>query len=189
MLPSQIQAGAGISGPVSLRPYSGMADFAEPGRRIRGKARLTSRPTASGPGHEPQNHGYFVHLATVTRSDCILAFPAYYHNGVLFSRYFRFINPEKEGEVQAIRRTFSHMSIRQLAWAVHLNFLRTASGAVYEWKAEEQVFPWPRTSRTISIRALQRCGQGGHGQGGLHHRRRSLRKEVRRDRLSRSGKI
>lgn len=83
----------------------------------------------------------FVHLASVTRSDCILAFPAYYHNGVLFSRYFRFISPEKEGEVQAIRRSFSHMSIRQLAWAVHLNCLRTAAGDVYEWKAEEQLFP------------------------------------------------
>lgn len=83
----------------------------------------------------------FVYLAKVTRSDCILAFPAYYHNGVLFSRYFRFINPEKEGEVQSIRRTFSHMPIRQLAWAVHLNCLRTADGGLYEWKAEEQLFP------------------------------------------------
>jgi hypothetical protein len=83
----------------------------------------------------------FVYLAKVTRSDCILAFPAYYHNGVLFSRYFRFISPEKEGEVQSIRRTFSRLPIRQLAWAVHLNCLRTSDGGVYEWTAEEQLFP------------------------------------------------
>jgi len=83
----------------------------------------------------------FVHLAKVTRSDCILAFPAYYHNGVLFSRYFRFISPEKEGEVQSIRRTFSRLPIRQLAWAVHLNCLRTSDGGLYEWTAEEQLFP------------------------------------------------
>lgn len=83
----------------------------------------------------------FVYLAKVTRSDCLLAFPAFYHNGVLFSRYFRFINPEKEGEVQSIRRTFSRLPIRQLAWAVHLNCLRTADGGLYEWKAEEQLFP------------------------------------------------
>ena len=83
----------------------------------------------------------FVYLAKVTRSDCILAFPAYYHNGVLFSRYFHFVNPEKEGEVQSIRRTFSHVSIRQLAWAVYLNCLRAADGGSYEWKAEEQLFP------------------------------------------------
>jgi len=83
----------------------------------------------------------FVYLAKVTRSDCILAFPAYFHNGVLFSRYFRFVNPGKEGEVQAIRRTFSHMPVRQLAWAVHLNCLRDPEGKHYEWKAEEQLLP------------------------------------------------
>jgi len=86
----------------------------------------------------------FVYLGKQTRVDSILAFPAYYHNAVLFSRYFRFFNPEKEGEVQSLRRTFSHMSIRQLAWAVHLNCLKTTEGGIYEWKSEEQVFPFSR---------------------------------------------
>jgi hypothetical protein len=82
----------------------------------------------------------FIFLGKLTHKDALLAFPAYYHNAVLFSRRFRFLNPEKEGEVQAIRRTFSHVPIKLLAWIVHLNCLRTERG-VYEWKAEEQVFP------------------------------------------------
>jgi hypothetical protein len=71
--------------------------------------------------------------------DALLAFPAFYHNAVLFSRYFRFVNPEKEGEIQAIRRTFLHMPIKQLAWIVQLNCLRMGDGKVYEWRAEEQM--------------------------------------------------
>jgi hypothetical protein len=86
----------------------------------------------------------FVYLGRLTRKDCLLAFPAYFHNGVLFSRYFHFWNPRKEAEVLAIRRTFSHMPFRQLAWVVHLNCLRREDGSVYEWQAEEQLFPFSR---------------------------------------------
>ena len=86
----------------------------------------------------------FVYLGRLTRKDCLLAFPAYFHNGVLFSRYFHFWNPHKEAEVLAIRREFSHMPFRQLAWVVHLNCLRREDGSVYEWQAEEQLYPLTR---------------------------------------------
>jgi hypothetical protein len=86
----------------------------------------------------------FLYLARLTRKDCLLAFPAYFHNAVLFSRYFHFWNPRKEAEVLAIRRSFSHMAFKQLAWVVHLNCLRREDGTVYEWAAEEQLFPVTR---------------------------------------------
>lgn len=86
----------------------------------------------------------FVYLGRLTRKDCLLAFPAYFHNGVLFSRYFHFWDPRKEAEVLAIRREFRHMPFRQLAWVVHLNCLRRADGSVYEWQAAEQLFPFTR---------------------------------------------
>lgn len=89
----------------------------------------------------------FVYLARLTRKDCLLAFPAYFHNALLFSRYFRFLNPEKEAEVAVIRRTFSHMPFKQLAWVVHLNCLRRKDGSVYEWRSEEQVYPLNRALR------------------------------------------
>ena len=86
----------------------------------------------------------FAYLGRLTHKDCLLAFPAYFHNGVLFSRYFHFWNPRKEAEVLAIRREFNHMPFRQLAWVVHLNCLRRADGSVYEWQAEEQMYPFTR---------------------------------------------
>jgi hypothetical protein len=89
----------------------------------------------------------FVYLGRLTRKDCLLAFPAYFHNALLFSRYFRFWNPAKEGEVLAIRKTFSHMPLKQLAWIVHLNCLKRVDGSIYEWAAEEQLYPMARPLR------------------------------------------
>jgi len=89
----------------------------------------------------------FFYLGKVTRKDALLAFPAYYHNAVLFSRFFRFLNPVKEAEVLALHRTLSHMPIKSLAWAVHLNCVRKADGTVYEWQAEEQVAALARDLR------------------------------------------
>lgn len=86
----------------------------------------------------------FLYIGRLTRKDCLLAFPAYFHNAVLFSRYFHFWNPAKEAEVLAVRRAFSHMPFRQLAWVVHLNCLRREDGSVYEWAAEEQLNPLTR---------------------------------------------
>ncbi len=83
----------------------------------------------------------FVYLGRLMRKDALLAFPAYFHNALLFSRYFRFYNPEKEGEVRAIRQAFHRVPFKQLAWIIHLNCLRRGDGAVYEWTAEEQLFP------------------------------------------------
>jgi hypothetical protein len=107
----------------------------------------------------------FAFLGKRARAEALLAFPAYYHNAVLFSRFFRFVSPEKEGEITAIRRAFAHMSIRQLAWIVHLGCLRTGQGAVYEWRSEEQFFPLRRElkgyfdSRAYKERAREAAGR------------------------------
>lgn len=91
----------------------------------------------------------FVYLGRLTRKDCLLAFPAYFHNGVLFSRYFHFWDPRKEAEVLAIRREFRHMPFRQLAWVVHLNCLLRPDGVPLEWKAEEQIYPMNRLLKDV----------------------------------------
>jgi len=82
----------------------------------------------------------FIYLGRLLQSDGLLAFPAYFHNSLLFSRYFRFVNPEKEGEVTAIRSNLAAVPFKQLAWIVFLNCLRL-DGRTYEWQAEEQALP------------------------------------------------
>lgn len=82
----------------------------------------------------------FVYLGHLIGCDGLLAFPAYFHNALLFSRYFRFVNPSKEGEVLAIRASLTSIPFKQLAWIVFLNCLRV-DGRIYEWHAEEQAYP------------------------------------------------
>jgi hypothetical protein len=86
----------------------------------------------------------FVFLGKITHKAGLIASPAFFHNAVLFSRYFRFVNPAKEAEVRAIHRTFHRVPIKQMAWIVHLGCLRTSAGDVYEWTAEAQVYPLRR---------------------------------------------
>ena len=83
----------------------------------------------------------FIYLARLMKKDGILAFPAYFHNALLFSRQFWFMNPEKEAEVMSIKKAFPDVSFKQLAWIVYLECLRDREGRVFEWKAEDQVHP------------------------------------------------
>lgn len=89
----------------------------------------------------------FIYLARLLGLDGLMAYPAYYHNALLFSRYFHFVNPDKLGEVLAIHRSLPQVPLKQLAWIVHWNCLRTAAGEVYEWKAEEQLLPLNKSLR------------------------------------------
>lgn len=82
----------------------------------------------------------FLHLARLTKKDGLLAFPAYFHNALLFSRAFHFFNPKKQGEILAIRKSLFHIPFKQMAWIVYLNCLKDKEGRIYEWKAEEMVF-------------------------------------------------
>jgi len=83
----------------------------------------------------------FVYLARLSRNDGILAYPAYFHNALLFSRHFNFLNPDKEAEVIAIKKSFPDVTFKQLAWIVHLGCLKSKDDKIYEWEAEEQVYP------------------------------------------------
>jgi hypothetical protein len=83
----------------------------------------------------------FLHLARLTKKDGLLAFPAYFHNALLFSRKFHFIDPKKQGEILAIRKSLFQIPFKQMAWIVYLNCLKDKEGRIYEWKAEEMVFP------------------------------------------------
>lgn len=83
----------------------------------------------------------FVYVARLIQADGIIAFPAYFHNAVLFSRYFKFINPAKEAEVRTIRKTAISVPIKHLAWIVHWGCLLKDDGQPYEWISAEQLYP------------------------------------------------
>ncbi len=83
----------------------------------------------------------FSYVARLNRNQGIIAYPAYFHNALLFSRYFNFISPVKKAEVEEIRRTFKKITFKELAWIVHLECLRDSKEEVYQWEAEEMLLP------------------------------------------------
>lgn len=83
----------------------------------------------------------FVYLARLNMNDGILVFPAYFHNAILFSRRFHFLNPAKQAEFDTIRTSFKDIPFNRLAWVVHLDCLKTNDKKTYKWKAEEQILP------------------------------------------------
>ncbi|UCE40716.1 MAG: hypothetical protein JSV17_14900 [Candidatus Aminicenantes bacterium] len=87
----------------------------------------------------------FVYLARINRLDGLLAYPAYYHNALLFCRYFQFLNPEKQAEVLAIQKALKKIPFKELAWIVHLDCLRDQDNNTYKWEAEELVVPLNKT--------------------------------------------
>lgn len=103
------------------------------------------RPALPGQDHPGLGMGkklvdLFSYLARLTRKDGLLAFPAYFHNAMLFGRYFAFLSPEKAAEVEAIHKTFPKIPFKHMAWIVYLNCLKCADGKAYEWRAQEQVY-------------------------------------------------
>lgn len=86
----------------------------------------------------------FEYLARLNKNDGLLAYPAYFHNALLFLRGFYFVNPAKKAEVQAIRSCCSNVPFKELAWIVNLGCLRDKNDEIYEWKAEEMVSPLNR---------------------------------------------
>jgi len=108
------------------------------------------RPPLPGQKHPGLSLGkkvidIFIYLGRLTRNDGLLAYPAYFHNALLFSRYFNFLNSDKEAEVIAIKKSFPKVTFKQLAWVVHFGCLRSKDDKIYEWEAEEQVYPINKT--------------------------------------------
>lgn len=65
--------------------------------------------------------------------------PEYFHDAVLFSRKFRFIDPSKEGIFRALVKCFRKINLRNLSSLIHQNKVVFANGDPYEWKYGEMI--------------------------------------------------
>lgn len=76
----------------------------------------------------------------------MVAIPEHYHNGFLYDRRFRFYSPEREGELKALERDLSALTLAEASWAVEKGLvIDEATGKPYQWKGEEMI--WPRVAR------------------------------------------
>lgn len=70
----------------------------------------------------------------------LAAVPGHYHNAVIFSKSFKYLNAECEGKLRALRRDLSGYPLAMVSWAVELNCVKNANTGNYlNWFVDWQV--------------------------------------------------
>lgn len=72
----------------------------------------------------------------------LLVFPEHYHNAVLYRSRFRFLDPAREGEQEALERDLGALGLAGASWALEEGrVVDEATGAPHPWRAEEMIDP------------------------------------------------
>jgi len=81
-------------------------------------------------------------MAMRVGADGLLTFPEYMHNAVIYDRRFKFVDPQREGELHALERDLRHLSLAGQSWAVEWEaVVDVRTGLPYRWRPAEMVFP------------------------------------------------
>lgn len=71
----------------------------------------------------------------------LVAVPGHYHNAVIFSTSFKYLNAECEGKLRSLQRDLAGYPLSMTSWAIELNCVRDAdSGEYLSWFVDWQVF-------------------------------------------------
>lgn len=81
-------------------------------------------------------------IANILELDGIMCYPEYFHNAYFYSKYFYFVNADKQAELLAILRDFSLIDIAMISNMIETNKVRlNFSSEPYEWTSKEQIMP------------------------------------------------
>ncbi|MGQ9617872.1 MAG: hypothetical protein ACUVUG_02800 [Candidatus Aminicenantia bacterium] len=79
-------------------------------------------------------------LVKFMQIDGVMIKPKFLHNAIMNRKLFRFIKPEKEGELRAIMKDLGHYHLAVIAWASYHGCIFEEEKK-YEWIADALVFP------------------------------------------------
>ncbi len=67
--------------------------------------------------------------------------PEYFHDAVLFHKYFRFLEPSVEVEFLSLISSFTKKNLRNISEAIHNGrVVYKKTGEIYEWKHSEMIY-------------------------------------------------
>ncbi len=81
-------------------------------------------------------------IAARLRCDAVVTAPRHYHNGLLYQRRMRFIDPARQAEFIALERAVGHLPLAEASWAVALGCVAYRDGRPYTWPAADMIFPF-----------------------------------------------
>ncbi len=85
------------------------------------------------------------HVAKESTKDGFLDVPDHIHLALMYMKEFKFLDPQKEGFVHAVRRDLKNFSLYQISMADITNCIRTRKdGNVAKYSPGEQIFPVSR---------------------------------------------
>jgi hypothetical protein len=87
--------------------------------------------------------------------DGLMNIPEYFHNALFYSKWFKFIDPQMQGTMEAIftQLTAQGHSVASLSFAVYFECLRDAgTGELFAWTPHEQVLPLSESLLTYFAR-------------------------------------
>lgn len=90
--------------------------------------------------------------------DAMSSFPEHFHNGHVYGKVMRFLDPEAEGQLRAIERDLDAVPLAELTAAVTQGrVIEQGSGEALRWEARTQVLPvTPRLARHFEGEAYGR---------------------------------
>lgn len=84
--------------------------------------------------------GVLIELTKMCGLVGLAAVPGHYHNAAIFSKSFKYLNPECEGKLGALRRDLAGYPLDVISWAVELDCVKRAGTDDYlKWFIDWQV--------------------------------------------------
>ena len=80
--------------------------------------------------------------------DAFLTVAEYFHNAVLYARDLPYVDPQAQGQLEALRDLLferESLSFAQAAWAMHWGYVLGADDSVVRWKGEAMIKPFDPT--------------------------------------------
>ena len=80
-------------------------------------------------------------MATRLECDGLLNNPQQFHNGTLYGRAMKFVDPVDEGTFRALERDLADLPLRDASSAIDMGKVREVDGDTFQWEGRPQVLP------------------------------------------------
>jgi hypothetical protein len=80
-------------------------------------------------------------MATRLECDGLMNNPQQFHNGSLYGKAMKFVDPVDEGTLRALERDLAALPLGEASHAVDAGLVREVGGDTFRWKAHPQILP------------------------------------------------